>query len=574
MSGRRQSSKRKAEDTAERNVLEESIDTHFRILVETPKTSPHTYLVHIKLHDPYWQSKATCRFNKTLEKGILYRPIITNEIFKAVESCLKLRNNGGIMIKGPQGIGKSHSIVNVIRKLQSSNKYLVTYIPNCDTWDTTQDLVDVICASFGTNFGSIESLFFPQGMKIGVDFPEVVIPTFISAIDSILKEKNKKWVFVFDQINHLFKRFPTAKDVGALPFPFKMMKKVMVGGRITSVISASANNEVSYRENHQEFDEYIHKTSMTREEIKLIFRSDAPKNLALMEQWTGNIPLYVREFIGERNILQYIATQQANITLSVSSLRNDPRIDRVALDNNTIRMLLKIELDEEAVWYDRKYFLKTGVCYYEALLPMAENVWRKLLWEQMLTYLRDEETKLVAVYNSARITADTRGRLFELIVIQRCMFNGINEFTMPPRSNDVAVNGETIAIPAIPHIITGSTLPDLSIDSPNGVYVPIFSNYPAIDMIWKMDNHIVAVQIHVNKNHKPVYSMFLEMCEAAGWIDLDFNICLLYLCPNESCMVTFRNKIIKGKHENINVSYLDARAVSCLDTLQLNFTHP
>ncbi len=36
----------------------------------------------------------------------------------------------GIMVKGPQGIGKSHTLVNLVRKLLygTNGKYLVTFI--------------------------------------------------------------------------------------------------------------------------------------------------------------------------------------------------------------------------------------------------------------------------------------------------------------------------------------------------------------------------------------------------------------------------------------------------------------
>ena len=57
----------------------------------------------------------------------------------------------GVMIKGPNGIGKSHSIVSLVRKLlyDSDGGYLVTFIPNCDTWSGLGNLYDAICASFG-----------------------------------------------------------------------------------------------------------------------------------------------------------------------------------------------------------------------------------------------------------------------------------------------------------------------------------------------------------------------------------------------------------------------------------------
>lgn len=59
------------------------------------------------------------------------------------------------MVKGPQGIGKSHSLVNTVLKLQSTGKDLVTLIPDCKRCNNEFYFVNAICSSFGAAPGEL-----------------------------------------------------------------------------------------------------------------------------------------------------------------------------------------------------------------------------------------------------------------------------------------------------------------------------------------------------------------------------------------------------------------------------------
>lgn len=62
----------------------------------------------------YWCDQLKVdRFTTSSEQGIIYRPTVTNEIVQEIEDCFKKPGRQGLMIKGPQGIGKSHSEVDV-----------------------------------------------------------------------------------------------------------------------------------------------------------------------------------------------------------------------------------------------------------------------------------------------------------------------------------------------------------------------------------------------------------------------------------------------------------------------------
>ena len=224
--------------------LEEAITNYFR----TPSIKPfgndsesHLYLLHDVFKNPYWLNDISSdRFITSFHNGILYRPETVNEMCTAVATNLANVPKQGLMIKGPQGSGKSHSIINVVRKLQSTEKYLVTYIADCTFWSISIELVKTICSSFGTSYDLLDLPYF----KSGNDKYEEEFPEFISAIDTILKKNRKQWVFVFDQINRIFAR-PQHREMKEITF---LLEDVMMGGRITSITSASTNNEISYQD--------------------------------------------------------------------------------------------------------------------------------------------------------------------------------------------------------------------------------------------------------------------------------------------------------------------------------------
>jgi hypothetical protein len=148
------------------STLEASIDKHFKTyFIDCPEETMHIYniqekfVVSPKVDKVYWKDSVRAeRFDETLENGILYRPRITNEIFNETMKLLQRNAPLGLMIKGPHGIGKSHSLVNVVWKLLSTGDYLVTFVPNCENWGNTKYLGETICASFGATYEDVKHL--------------------------------------------------------------------------------------------------------------------------------------------------------------------------------------------------------------------------------------------------------------------------------------------------------------------------------------------------------------------------------------------------------------------------------
>jgi Cdc6-like AAA superfamily ATPase len=181
-----------------------------------------------KVHDAfggreaYWAKKVRGeRFKATIDNGILFRPHIVRDLCKIINDALISSVEEGIMVKGLQGTGKSHSLVNTVLKLESTGEYLVTFIPNCESWTTAEDLVDYIFASFGTTAANVQMDYH----EIPYMDKETRLKYLVTTIDSILAGLGKKWVFVFDQVNRLFALLQNqnAKDASRLTFPFHMI---------------------------------------------------------------------------------------------------------------------------------------------------------------------------------------------------------------------------------------------------------------------------------------------------------------------------------------------------------------
>ena len=85
------------------------------------------------------------RFAETKKEGILYRP----NIVKAMKDQIFSSETFGIMVKGPHGVGKSHSLVNLVRALRADG-HIVTFIPDCERWVDSFDFIQAVCRSLGT----------------------------------------------------------------------------------------------------------------------------------------------------------------------------------------------------------------------------------------------------------------------------------------------------------------------------------------------------------------------------------------------------------------------------------------
>jgi hypothetical protein len=189
-----------------------------------------------------------------------------------------------------------------------------------------------------------------------------------------------------------------------------------------------------------------------------------------------------------------------------------------------------------------------------------------------MKYIADKEVHLIEVMVDPITTNDTRGRLFEALVVQRCIANGVKIKSMGQRKAISMVKKQSE--------FHGSKLPYIiESDASDGVYAPTNCNFPAVDMVWKSGKNVYGVQVHISNDHDDVAPDFWNMCQEAAWFS-KFNVFLLYLSPNKECSLMKKTyDYCKGQgsttrrggktKENISIDYIAIDAVECLKDLQV-----
>ena len=83
----------------------------------------------------------------------------------------------------------------------------------------------------------------------------MIVENLMESVDAIISNLGKLWIFIFDQIDKLFLKPKNlhAADAPGRDFPFHCIKLVMKPHQITSIISASANNEMACKERLKAF---------------------------------------------------------------------------------------------------------------------------------------------------------------------------------------------------------------------------------------------------------------------------------------------------------------------------------
>jgi hypothetical protein len=481
--------------------------------------------------DPYWRDLVRSeRFSRTIEGGILYRPAIVEDIHGEIVSAFASPVKKGVMIKGPQGIGKSHSLVNTVLKLESSGEYLVTFFPDCSAWDSVDFFVEQIVSSMGS---TATALGFNFDLMVNEITAKRAIHAVIKEVSNALTARGKQWVFVFDQINKLFTKpqNQNAKHAAGLAFPFSLIEGAMLRGRITCVISASANNEIAYKDHHEGFNEYFHTTNMTREELGITFAIEATaataeipgvaveEKIATVEEITGSVPLFAANLLEDNNVARHDLQVIESVKYSLASLAANTATWQYVKDATVASVL---HLRTASLWYDKKFFtLKEGTAYkYEALVPQVITACKEHLWHEIMNFVAREEATLLEVCRSTSTLNSARGQHFEYMVIQRCLRHGV---VATIDNVSVSLCAETA------HGFSGRALPNMLRD---GVYFPFHSKFPAIDLVLKQGDSVFGIQIHVNP-HEDVIAMFEGMCKDAGWFETFNTIYLVYLSPEE-----------------------------------------
>jgi len=249
-------------------------------------------------------------------------------------------------------------------------------------------LFEFICKSLGSNLEKLNITDVDQSNE-----NKILLRKFVESINAKLAMQRRQWVFIFDQINKLFIRFPGITDISALPFPFYYMYLITKRGRITTIISASANNEISHRDRRDGFLNYDHCHSFTDNELLAAFpilTSFDDEVINSIKDTTGKVPLQVQELLSRHevgaevpNFEEYELAVNYSIKVAVGALKDQIKKQEYVkeLTQSTCCCLLQVPLKEQPQYYDRKYsVLSKDVLskdwYLRPLFPLVSSTYR------------------------------------------------------------------------------------------------------------------------------------------------------------------------------------------------------
>lgn len=313
---------------------------------------------------------------------------------------------------------------------------------------------------------------------------------------------------------------------------------------------------------------------MSREEVKQ-WKPKACGNFS-EEEWTtiedvtGFCPLQVSEYLNSdpncsvEDSIEAVRTEIGKLWRETKEVEDENDIAA-----NAISCLLSIPVNVGGRMYDKKYSVVSDG-FLRPLFPAVLHAYRSFFWERLMDYVDKQESYLLAICASPSVTNDTRGRLFELIVISSFQ-----------KKNVVAEKTSEAVLPGMVDtdcVFETQQLPHPSQMGKNSLFIPKNSNFPAIDLILKEDKSVWAIQVHVS-DHPDVAPKFKSMCEDQGWFKAFDNIFLVYLSPSPevtahlSCLPATlsrrkRQRLANESSPEIQVSALSVSDIECLKDLQ------
>jgi hypothetical protein len=260
---------------------------------------------------------------------------------------------------------------------------------------------------------------------------------------------------------------------------------------------------MAYKEHHEGFVEYNHRTDMIDHELCLLFDGINEMNVREVIDSSGGVPLYAMLYAQQPQTFQ--AEVNESVLYSLDRLRpsNDHQIPEWMLVRDSIFASI-FGTKSSSTRYDKKFLVRekaneAGTLWrYKALFPAVLAAYRQHLWDDLMKYVEEKEVHLLEVCRSHDTTNDTRGRLFEAIVIRRCQSHGVT----------IVVGDEDQSVGPCSSSFAGNFLPEIASTSQVCIHIPYDPNFPAIDFILKIGRSVFGVQVHVSSHPDVTPSFF------------------------------------------------------------------
>ncbi|KAI3658488.1 hypothetical protein MP638_001914 [Amoeboaphelidium occidentale] len=431
--------------------------------------------------------------------------------------------NNGLYVRGPVGVGKSHSLYLLATELRMKRNegFRVTYINDCGSWRV--DIYGYILRELVTTFydDTIQGKSIVEWCNaVRGSEREEMLEQLIDILVNYVTLAKLEWIIICDQHNALY-----ARSVLVDKFPFNIISKLSnySTAGVKVVISASANNEgyptemkgwYTYDISSHNFDDDEFKAwcdyYWLHNDVKINPKSDEAVEAFY---WTGGVPYELsllwkqpKETLQEKTALyrhermKEMADMHAKFSDNLSELR------RQNLRECITRMAFGLSPPETITGMDRQVFDIIQDDNGDALITALNPIARQALLGYHGVGLMNSLGMVAEVVFNGGYTNDTKGRIVEKYIVTSLeltrMFTFSCRKTTKNGLSQRVASKRTIEITYIVRF-NGMGVPTESSFNPRvtTLFIPECSNYPGFDLfLWDSKRKVLmGFQITLQK---------------------------------------------------------------------------
>eukprot|EP01132_Coremiostelium_polycephalum_P003128 gene3128-3910_t len=338
--------------------------------------------------DPF--SKITDRRRFEYVNDTLF--MMDRDVTKKLEIKIEIHmQNHCLYVKGPQGVGKSHSLYQSVITLRQNSSYRVIYIPDCQSWGNSPDPYDyefkvqVIFFSFFIKDDNYVYDYWKNKYLNRDSFTQ-----FLEDLGEYCNQKFLSIFFIFDQHNGISIEQRSS-------YPFSIAERYLVtnfpaNSRMV-IISASANNKYYLKVvKDDEWPRFTMDSGFTDTEFNhwAAYHSfDYPNMLELIKTWTDLIPLELKK------ILDIWKENPGIALIDLLNIYKTNRLDQIRIYDDEFRSTNQTSFKQ----------IVNGVLYMKLKIPVQDRLYRI---NELIMLSTDARGRIVEHYLIERIEKDRK----------------------------------------------------------------------------------------------------------------------------------------------------------------------
>eukprot|EP01132_Coremiostelium_polycephalum_P004525 gene4525-5641_t len=435
--------------------------------------------------DPFSKITDRRRFEYVNDSLLMMDRDVTKKLQIKIETHMQ---NHCLYVRGPQGVGKSHSLYQSVIILRQNNNNRVIYIPDCQSWGNSPD---------------------PYEFMVQDSFTQ-----FLEDLGEYCNQKFLSIFFIFDQHNGISIEQRSS-------YPFSIAERYLVtnfpaNSRMV-IISASANNKYYLKfAKDDEWPSFTMNSGFTNTEFNhwATYHSfNYPNMLEIIKEWTDLIPLELKKIldiwkentgIALIDLLNIYKTKRLDqVRIYDSEFKSNNQRSFKEIVNGVLYMKLKIPVQDRLYKINELIMVRREDLIIYPLIPIAQPILLES-WTHNTEYEeKSYETYKQVFSNTLQLSIDARGRIVEHYLIEQIEKVGkfVSVVTPIECESDNINFSENITINAQNlnsyHFI-GIDINNCECDwNSNLLIVPDSPNFPHLDwIIWDhLKKHLFVFQV-------------------------------------------------------------------------------